>query len=154
MREFLIHETRRRILFDGDDEGHRIAKSISDKFEHGFVNYGALRPEAINVVVRTARHLRSAVIRLSGIDDGIKQILMSQPYDDPCGPRQLVKYFWGTLTAQTDQLAKDGQVYPICLWKSVVEKVYLNDQGQYTFSLNDTITPLLGEGSTAPVRQA
>jgi hypothetical protein len=35
-REFLIHETRSRILFDGDDECHRRAKAISDKFEHGF----------------------------------------------------------------------------------------------------------------------
>jgi hypothetical protein len=146
LREFLIHETRRRILFDGDDESHRIAKSISDKFEHGFVNYGALRPEAINVVVKTARYLRSAVIRLSGVDDGIKQVLMSEPYDSPSGPLQLVKYIWGTLTAQTEQLPRDGQAYPICQWKSVVDKVSLDDQGRYTFRLNETITPLLGEG--------
>jgi hypothetical protein len=145
-REFLIHETRSRILFDGDDECHRRAKAISDKFEHGFVNYGELRPEAIDVVVRTAKYLRSSVIRLSGVDDGIKQILMSPPYDQACGPLKLVKYIWGSLIAQTEQLAADGEVYPICQWKSVVERVYLDDQGRYTFSMNDKITPLLGEG--------
>jgi hypothetical protein len=146
VREFLIHETRRRILFDGADECHRVAKSISDKFEHGFVNYGELRREAIEVVVKTAKYLRSSVIRLSGVEDGIKQILMSPPYDQACGPLKLVKYIWGSLTAQTEQLAADGQVYPICQWKSVLERVYLDEQDRYTFSTNDTITSLLGEG--------
>jgi len=144
--QYLDHGVRMRILYGEDAESHQKAKHVSDNFEHGFRNFGDLRPKAREVVVATARHLRTSIIRLAGVDDEVRDLLLATPFDTPRGPLKLTKYLWGQLLGDTENLAAEGQKYPICHWKSSLEKVVRNKDGGYSFSPKETFTMSLGSG--------
>jgi hypothetical protein len=93
--QYLDHEVRKRILFQNDTETHRKAKKASDDLEHGFTNFGALRPIAKEAIVSTAKYLRTAILDLAGVDEDRKRIILTKPYDTPRGPSKIVKYIWG-----------------------------------------------------------
>jgi hypothetical protein len=140
INQYLDHEVRKRILFQNDADTHRKAKKASDGLEHGLTNFGALRPFAREVIVLTAKYLRTAILDLAGLDQDRKETILAKPYDTPRGPSKIVKYIWGKLSADTDHLAAHGQMYPIMYWKSSLTRVFKNDAGGYSFSPTETFT--------------
>lgn len=65
---FLDQQSRVRLVFHGDVLHHKIAKDVSDKFEHGLANGGALFKDAREALMPSAEHLRRAIIELSGVE--------------------------------------------------------------------------------------
>jgi hypothetical protein len=141
--EFLLAETRKRLLFDGNERCHQIAKKISDTFEHGYEDYGSLRPVATQVVVQTARYLRTAILSASGLDEQTRNALLVGPYADPLGQLNAVKYLRGRLLGKPP-LAATGQAHPFCEWTTTLDRVIRKD-GRHSFQLSEKIVARIND---------
>lgn len=144
--QFLEHEARKRLLFEGDMECHRKAKYVSDNFEHGLDNFGNLHVPAKEAVVATAKYLRQAILKFMGLNEETNRLLFSPPYQAPRGPLKLIKFLRGRILSNANNLAAPGQEYPIIHWESSLAKVVRNEDGGYSFSPTETFAPQLGIG--------
>ncbi|MBB1092262.1 hypothetical protein HUU61_13280 [Rhodopseudomonas palustris] len=139
-------DVRRRLIFLQDQETYNKAKAVSDGFEHGFLDYNEMRNPAREVIVRTARYLRQAILDTLSIDEDLKARLRG--IDEPRGPINLIRYLRGTLSGNADRLAAPDQRYPIMQWHSKLETVVRREDGKYSFTPSEQFTPRLGDGVT------
>jgi hypothetical protein len=137
---------RRKILFRDDRETYKKAKRASDGFEHGFMPFDEVRDLARNVRNRTAAYLREAILDLVDVKGGLKDVVLSAPFDEPLGRWPVVKYARGYLLGDGERLARGENVYPILSWKSSIESVELNDSGEYKVDFRENFTAELGKG--------
>ena len=143
--EFLESEARRRLIFKEDRQCSKLARLVSDGFEHGYEEFGKLRSFASQVTQSSARYLRESILEHSGISKESFDHLASF-FSTPRGPLKIVKYLWGFLTGGTDSLAAPGHKYPFCEWTSKISKVYVNEEGGYLFSPSENFRTVLGPG--------
>jgi hypothetical protein len=144
--EFLDREARLRLVFKGDAKHHRIAKDVSDSFEHGFANGGDLFKPAASALVPAATYLREAIIDLLDLPEEHRLKLLSDKYRDPKGPAGLEQYFRGRLIGpEGENLAAEGQEHPFCIWRIEVEARRLKD-GSHEYEHKPTMTAVIGPG--------
>lgn len=142
--EFLDQNARLRIAFKGDAEHHRIAKDVSDSFEHGFANGGDLFKPAASSLVPTGTYLREAIISLAELPKEHHATLLGETYRDPQGPAGLEHYFRAHLIGPIDaQLAADGQDHPYCIWEIEIE-ARLTEEGSHQYEFKPKLTPIIG----------
>lgn len=145
LNEFLDVQVRERVLFNGDQDCRRKTKKVSDDFEHGLSNFSELHPIAREVVVPTARYLRTAILTLSGLQETEASALING-YEQPRGPVKVIKYVWGRLQGAGGALAQQGQAYPYLRWQSKLLRVWRDNQGKYSTRHDDNMTAVLGDG--------
>lgn len=150
---FLESTARRQLIFRGDIDCHRVAKRVSDSFEHGLVNSGKLWDDAALVAAKTASYTRSFIIEASEMSVETAKILLSKPYDEPCGPIDLLFCFRGSLEGSGESYAPAGSAYPIMKWVNALDDVVIKSDGSYGFRPKHSLTPRLGRGySIRPTR--
>jgi len=135
---------RKEFLLKGDSECYKKAKDASDGFEHGFLGYQEIIKLSKDVMKKMAEYTRTAIIELCNLEKDKKDILLTEPFSKPLGYWPLVKYLRGKLIREGDQLAAEGNEYPIMKWKSTY-KTTLEDKTKKII-INDNITPDLGQG--------
>jgi hypothetical protein len=138
-------EVRKRLILNGDEEAYKKAKSASDGFEHGFLGIAEVKAHSEAVRQGVASHLRRAILQELLLDPADETIIQSAPYDKP-GHLHTAKYLRGTLEGTGDNLAADGQAYPILSWKTAFREVPNPDSDDIKFKIEETITPRLAEG--------
>lgn len=134
---------RRTILFQGDNDTHKQAKRASDGIEHGFLSFTEIRPLAQVVRDKTARYLREALIKLLELPQDIATALLMRPYDEPIGTIGYVRYFRGKLIGNEENLAAEGEEYPIMEWRFDVNAFAVQDE-KVTITFSQHITPRIG----------
>lgn len=144
--DFLQSEARRRVLFAGDTECHQRAKRVSDSFEHGFANSGALFQDARAVADLAAAYVRTFILDSLSLDQTTLQSLREKPYCNPSGPLDLLFCFRGTLEGENDTLAAPGNFYPIMEWKHGLEHVGRLPDGGYGFRPSNKLTARFAQG--------
>lgn len=142
----LDSKIRREKLFQGDLDCHRDAKKASDGFEHGYLSYAEIRPLAERVRNNTSRYLRTGIIKLLDLPEEIENGLLSQPYIDPIGTEDYIRYLRGTITSDHDSLASEGNEYPIVEWSFSVSGFRRSPDGKLTLNFSQSLTPHLGDG--------
>lgn len=140
----IISAVRRKILFKGDNECHREAKKASDGFEHGFLPFGEIRDSAVKVRDKTASYLRESIIELLDLDQDIRSFHMDKSKNKPLGNWPVVKYIRGHLVGESDDLAAEGNEYPILSWKSRIKSINKSETGEYMLSFDEKLTVRLG----------
>lgn len=139
---------RLKLIFEGDQDTYRKAKAVSDGFEHGFSEYDEMQAPAREIVVKASRYLRRAIINMLDIDECVRNRMLEGEYDRPRGPLELFRYLHGTLNGSFDNLAQEGQLYPIMQMTSRIKTVTLGSDGKYSYSPEQSMTAKLGEGVT------
>jgi len=137
---------RKELLFFGDIESHRAAKRASDGVEHGFLDFDEVRPLATAVRDKVAGYLRQAIIRLLGVPADVVRELLEKPYERPLGTEGYVRYLRGHLLAEHNELAPEGQEYPLVEWRFGVQQFSLSEAGEMKLNFSQSMTPRLGEG--------
>jgi hypothetical protein len=145
-RSLLLAECRKRVLFQGDIDCYKKAKSASDGLEHGFMDLGEIHGYASSVRQSTARYLRSAIIELSDVNDAAKEVLQSAKYLSPLESWQFTKNLRGWLIADHDQLAAPDQLYPRIAWESSYRYVRLNEHGEVDVGFDENLRVIAGPG--------
>ena len=136
---------RRKFLFEDDQEFHKKVKQVSDGFEHGFAGFDEIRHLAIETRDRTASNLRIAIIELLDLPSEITHELFSAPYDKPIGTEGYIRYLYGKLSSSNDDLAQEGDVYPIVDWNFTVSSYKVTDDNKIQISFSEQFTPRIGE---------
>lgn len=144
---------RRQVIFQGDNQCYEDTLDASDGFEHGFLDMGKMRTLTAGVRVRAAQHIRTEILEISGIDGAARAKLLAEPYHEPLGTRALVKYMRGKLVGSSENLAKQGNAYPILRWTSNIEAGQLDAAGKMQYQFNESYQVEFGEGiAFKPVR--
>jgi hypothetical protein len=144
--KFIESETRRRLVFRGDDVTYKKARGVSDGFEHGFSDLDEMRKPAIEVILKTGAYLRQTIIEILNIDATLQARALGPDYAKPRGPLVAVRYLYGTLLGKAEQLAMPNQSYPHMVWKSTIKNVAIGADGRFNFTLDETATANIGEG--------
>lgn len=135
---------RRGVLFQADDEAATKARQASDGFEHGFLDFTRMRTLAAEVRDRTATYLRTAILNIADLDAASRAVLEAPPYDTPLRSF-LARYMWGTLLGEAEDLAAGDQAYPILKWRSRMKDFKRNEDGTYSITPEETMTPSFNE---------
>ncbi|ACA15990.1 hypothetical protein M446_1485 [Methylobacterium sp. 4-46] len=128
LEKYLDDTARVKLVFNDDKDCHRAAKNVSDQFEHGFANAGKLHEPAGKNLIKTAAHLRSAVLSMIDLDEEWRALLQSPKYNTPKGPLGNEHYLWGKLIGVGDNLAAPGTNHPICGLEVVLEEVLFDTE--------------------------
>ena len=137
---------RRQFIFQGDDDCYAKAVAASDGFEHGFSPTDKLQQLTAGVRDKTAEYVRGEILALSDIPADIRQRLLVDPFNVPQGPGILAKYLFGKLVGAGEQLAKEGNVYPVLLWSQTIKSCGVDGSGKINMEITDSITPQLADG--------
>jgi hypothetical protein len=138
-RGLLDAEVRKRILFRGDQETYAKARRASDGFEHGFLDFNALRELSGDVQKRAAKYLRDAVFDLVELDDEVREPLTTHPYETPLNSF-VVRYLRGTFLGDAEDLAAPDQEYPLFRWTSKLKTLSRTDNGGYHLEMDEQMT--------------
>jgi hypothetical protein len=142
-------EVRRRILFRGDDATASKARQASDGLEHSFLDFAKVRELAEEVVAKTARYLREAILDYSDLDETHRATLKSSPFERPLRS-YYTRYLWGHIVGEGDVLAEPGQEYPLVTWRSRLKSFARdeNDPDRFAAQPEETMTARIAEGLT------
>lgn len=144
---FLDQQSRMRLVFHGDALHHDIARSVSDKFEHGLANGGALFKDAREALVPSASHLRRSIIEISGIEECHKNELLGKNFERPRGLGDLEQYFRSTLVGEGDLVGIDGWPHPCWDWKHSIKSVSVDEESWvFSYTPDTKITARIPEG--------
>jgi len=142
--EFLDQYARQSLVFQGDISTHQTAKKVSDAFEHGLENGGNLFAPAAKVLVLTAKYLREAILRLSGLEPRFIDELCAEGYSSPRGPAGLEQYLRGKLVGpESAQLNQNGYDHPFFQWKIEIE-ASRTESGSHSYSHTPQMTAFIG----------
>lgn len=142
----LLAEVRKRILFQGDNQSHMLAKAASDGFEHGYMDLYEVHSTAVDVSDKTAFYLRSAILSLLDMDESAKNRLEGEPYRTPLETWKPWKQVRGAILGDAPHLGSKGQEYPILKWRSSIKSASRTEKGEYLLQLNEDATVYLAEG--------
>lgn len=142
-KEILTY-VRRNILFKGDTECHQKAKKASDGLEHGFLPYDEIHDSAAKVRDKTASYLRDSIIELLELDQETRSFYMDKSKKKPLGNWPMVKYIRGYLVGESNDLAAEGNEYPILSWRSRVKSIKKKETGEYSISFDEKMTVRIG----------
>ncbi len=144
---FLDQQARLRLVFQGEEECHRVAKETSDQYEHGFKNAGMLHAPAGECLVRTAELLRQAIFTVANLPQDAMRTLLGPNYLQPRGPTGVETYVRSTIVGTGEALAALGSEYPHYEWASRLKDVRHDaETGLYTFQPDHSMTASIAEG--------
>jgi hypothetical protein len=144
-RNKLNGEIRQRVLFRGDSALAARAKRASDGFEHGFLDFGAVRSLAEQARDETGRLLRRAILECAAVPAEHAEKLLSPPLDVPLHSF-VTRYIWGTILGEGVDLAPPDKKYPILEWRARLSAYRRNEDGTVTFTPEETPTVRFAEG--------
>jgi hypothetical protein len=136
---------RQRVLFRGDTALAARAKRASDGFEHGFLDFGAVRTLAEQARDDTGRLLRQAILACAEVPAEHIEKLLSPPFDVPL-KSFITRYIWGTILGEGDDPAPPANEYPSLEWRSRLSAYRRNEDGSVTLTPEETPTVRFAEG--------
>jgi len=146
LKSFLIEVTRAKLIF-ADDPVFKVAKDVSDWFEHGTKNAGALYMPARKALVETAKYLRDAILHTIALPEDTLQAVARGNYARPRGHSGMENYWRSTLVGDAADLAASGEAYPNFKWEIGYKNVTFNaDTALYEFHPDYKMTASIAPG--------
>lgn len=127
---------REQMIFHGDTDTHQTAKAASDGLEHGFMELDEIARHAVKCADKTFHHVRRTIIELLQLPGDVAAELMAITLKDVQSRRKVVR---GRLTGAAEDLAAEGQLYPLLEWESHVASV-TRDGSAFHFKDTDKVT--------------
>lgn len=144
--QFLTSEARVRLVCQGDALHHKIARQVSDYFEHGLENFGKLFEPARDALVPIACYLREAIFTVAGMSTDGRKTLLEVPYARPRGPGGFEQYFRTTLVGDSEELCPEDSDYPYCDWHfKIASATFSSETGLYSYKPDNKITARIGK---------
>jgi hypothetical protein len=137
---------RRDFILHGDNECYKQAKEASDGLEHGYLALDRVWELSKQVRERMARHVRTSIFDLAGLNGNPRVKLLSDAFAEPLGPSRVVKYLRGRLLGDREDPAQPGNEYPFIRWTTTLKKAELDEAGNFQLEFEEKFTPQLSEG--------
>ena len=111
----LKHETRRRLVFRGDDETYSTARRGRNGLEHGFMELDEVAAHALMCADKTFEYVRRTITELLDLPSEVAEELVDIKPKDVQSLRKAIR---GHLTGAADDPAMEGELYPRIEWSS------------------------------------
>ena len=135
--QILRQQVREQMIFSGDSDTYKTAKSASDGLEHGFLELDEIARHAQRCAHKTFQHVRRTIIDLLRLPPAVADELMAIKPKDVQSRRKVVR---GRLIGVAEDPAAEGEQYPRIEWHSNVASV-TREGSTFQFKDNDKITP-------------
>jgi hypothetical protein len=136
MQEKFRGRVREQMIFDGDTDTYQTAKDASDGLEHGYLELDEIAQHAVKCADKTFYHVRRTIIELLRLPADVAMELMAIRPKDVQSRRKVIR---GRLMGTAEELAAEGQLYPLLEWESHVESV-TRDGSAFHFRDTDKVT--------------
>ena len=149
----LLAWARRELVFHGDVATHRDARDASDWLEHGYRSIGEVRQAAEAVCDAAFGHLREAIVSLLDVPDRIERALLDRfglPHDSKSTRRRIT----GILVGESEDLAAEGENYPLVEWNSSIRHFDIPDNGKPSLTLTDHFTMRISDSVGMQLKSA
>lgn len=103
---------RREVIFYGRQREHRLAKSMSDAFEHGYGRGQRMRDDARSIFIPLADIVRRAILDMLDLDKNTLKILNDQNLRYPMPCTGWIAVCEGYMLGHSEKLNADGESYP------------------------------------------
>jgi hypothetical protein len=113
-------QVRQQLIFRGDHDTYKTAKSASDGLEHGFMALDKVAAHALKSADRTFRHVRQTIVELLDLPKGVAQELMEIKPKDVESMRKVAR---GRLIGVAEDPAMEGELYPRLEWSSSLDSI-------------------------------
>ncbi len=144
---------RREVIFRGDEETFRTARTASDQLEHGLAQHEDVHQLAAKCVEKCAEYLRSFVLECVPLSPEDRAALNSKPYSKPARTSGLGRQLLATITSERDEIAAPEQAYPFVRWGFDLKDFRVLDTGSLEMQVTQKITPVIGEGAQFRIDQ-
>jgi hypothetical protein len=131
----LENEGRLRLLFQGDSDTHREAKAASDGLEHGYLTFADVQKHAEAAKAKTAEYLRTAILRLMGLDEATRDELLTDEFSTPPQPGEF-QGIVGDLPAGFDLCAAVALDLEVMSVVSSPQSTTMDDSGRLSVTMN------------------
>lgn len=111
----LKHETRRRVVFRGDDETYSTARKGRNGLEHGFMELDEVAAHALKCADKTFEYVRRTITELLDLPTEVVEKLVEIKPKDAQSLRKAIR---GQLTGAAEDPAMQGELYPRIEWSS------------------------------------
>lgn len=116
----LKHETRRRLVFRGDDETYSTARKGRNGLEHGFMELDEVAVHALKCADMTFEYVRRTITELLDLPWEVAEELVEIKPKDAQSLRKAIR---GQLTGSAEDPAMQGELYPRIEWSSGISSV-------------------------------
>jgi hypothetical protein len=138
---------RREIIFKGDEEAFKTARTASNKLEHGLAQHEEVHQLAVKCVVKCAKYLREAILSLIPLTATDRDTLSTEPYASPANTRGFDRQIFGAILCQDEEIAAADQAYPYVLWKVDLKEFTVAENGSNVMRVTQQLTPILGQSA-------
>jgi hypothetical protein len=111
----LKHETRRALIFQGEDDTYKTASRGRNGLEHGFMGIDEAAAHAVKCADKTFERIRRMIIDLLGLPTDVADELMTIKLKDVQSLRKAIR---GRLVGEAENPAPEGDFYPTIEWSS------------------------------------
>jgi hypothetical protein len=134
---------RREIIFKGDRETFKTARTASNNLEHGLAQHEEVHQLAVKCVAKCASYLRGAILDLLPLSQVDRDSLNSEPYGSPANTRGFDRQILGTIDSEMDDIAVADQTYPYVLWKVDLKDFSVAEDGSHAMRVTQQLTPVM-----------
>lgn len=136
-RTALKHETRHRVIFQGDDDTYQAARKGRNGLEHGFMELDKVVAHALKSADKTFHYVRHASTELLGLSPEIGRELMEIKPKDVQSMRRVAR---GRLIGAAEDPAMEGELYPRLEWSSGIDVVVREGSTFQMMKIKDRMT--------------
>ncbi len=141
-KDLLKSWCRREVIFAGDRETFRAARTASDGLEHGFLDLREVHAHALRAADQTFAYVRRTITDLLDLPDETAGELMAIRPMDVQSRRKIIH---GRLTGKAEDPAPVGELYPLLEWTSGINSV-IRDGSALTVNEQESLTVRTREG--------
>lgn len=134
---------RREIIFKGDRETFKTARTASNNLEHGLAQHEEVHQLAVKCVAKCASYLRGAILDLLPLSRADRDALNGEPYGSPANTRGFDRQIVGAIDSEMDDIAAADQAYPYILWKVDLKEFSVAENGSHAMRLTQQLTPVM-----------
>lgn len=138
---------RREVIFHGDHETYKAAKTASDKLEHGQWQHAKVQKHVASHLESIARYLRNIVLDIVPLDEGDRDKLKQEKLAKPASTGGFERQLLARIISDDDDVAAEDQAYPHVRWEFNLKEFYVDEDGGHRMRVTQEIKPLIAENA-------
>jgi hypothetical protein len=118
--QIMREQVREQVIFAGDSDTYKTAKTASDGLEHGYLDLDKVAAHALKSADKTFHHVRRVLVELIDLPSDIADELMTIKPMDSQSRRKVIR---GRLLGAAEDPAEEGEMYPRLEWISSIDSI-------------------------------
>jgi hypothetical protein len=119
--------SRRKYLFDGNEDLYKAAREASDGFEHGFKDFPTIGAAATEIVRELFSIVRKGILDVLQIDASEAETLHKVFPIDVSAQEQSAEAMMVGAVADPNRLAAEGEPYPRLEWTPTIDDMWIDN---------------------------